>query len=554
MIEQKRKPIGILLTVILISALLTVCLELGLSYLRPDTPGSLTKHLIHFAIMFVLLGGAVLLCLFCPPFKKLWAWIDKNILTKETRPIAIDIIYAVLAGLMLLHHFYVILYYPTIPAGATKFAPFWIVLAALTVFLGKSWREISFRLAAVFLIFTFERIYLRDLVVTGDNSVYFFSGIYAFFICMNVFSVLRPSVRIHFLKALCAVWTLAALALSLLGLYTAWTGIQIHNLAGTTTHVEKGRLWIFAYPTITSSFMSCGCFMAFISFALSKHKPIKILYLFVCLITMVANSLTDTRASFISLACMAAGTLCIGIWTIYRNNKSSKPSGKRTALIIAALVLCFSACFFGTISIQQYLGTRFIEIRDNGGIVVQSAYAEDSVDSETPESAEELPTFEQRNVWFSDEESHNRTLSNRLILWQRSLHFLHRPQILLYGVTIDGYAAYLIGRQDHAHNILLQTALEGGIPALSLFLALIIYGIFHAFRLWNRTGIPFWQRLLPLPMFTILLWEMVECVSHFSFGHPPMTLLWFFTGCTITVRKSLGKATKSPEIPAESAE
>ena len=96
MSEQKKKPIGILLTVILISALLTVCLELGLGYLRPDVTGSIPKHLIHFAIMFLLLGGTTLLCLFCPPFKKLWAWLNKNIMTQETRPIAIDIIYAII--------------------------------------------------------------------------------------------------------------------------------------------------------------------------------------------------------------------------------------------------------------------------------------------------------------------------------------------------------------------------------------------------------------------------------------------------------------------------
>ena len=163
MIERRKNPAGILLTIILISALLTVCLELGLNYLRPGTSGSIPKHLIHFTIMFTLLGGATLLCLFCPPFKKLWAWLDQHVMTAETRPITIDITYAVLAGLMLLHHFYVILYYPAVPSGATKFAPFWIVLAALTVILGKSWRETSFRIAAAFLILNFERLYIEKL-------------------------------------------------------------------------------------------------------------------------------------------------------------------------------------------------------------------------------------------------------------------------------------------------------------------------------------------------------------------------------------------------------
>ncbi len=561
--EQKRKPIGILLTIILIAALLTICLELGFSYLRPDSPGSIPKHLIHFAVMFLLLGSAVLLCLFCPPFKKLWAWIDKHILDKETRPIAIDIIYAVIAGLMLLHHFYVLLYYPTIPAGATKLAPVWILFAAITILLSKSWKNISFHLAAISLLFTFERLFAKNPAIAGEPIVYFSSAIYSLFICMNVFSILRPSVHKPFLKTLCALWALVTFSLSSAGLYTAWTGILIPNIVGTTTYVEKGRLWIFAYPTITAAFTSCGGIMALIGFAVSKHKSIKFLYILVCIIAMVANSLTDTRASFISLASMAAGTLCMGLWTLYRN-RDVKYSWRRTLAVIFSLMLCFSVCFFATIYVQQYLGARFIEIRDNGGAIIQSAYAEESSNptaSDNPESSAEdplsnPPTFEQRNIWFSEEESHNKTLSNRLILWQRSIYFIEQWPTFLCGVSIDGRAAYLIGRQDHAHNMILQTTLEGGIPALFLYLALVFYGMFHAFRLWNRRGIPFWQRVLPLPVFTIFLWEMVECLTHFSFGHPPMTLFWFFLGATITVSKSLGKAPKTaeqPAIPAESA-
>ena len=231
-------------------------------------------------------------------------------------------------------------------------------------------------------------------------------------------------------------------------------------------------------------------------------------------------------------------------------------------MIVTALMLCCCACAYGIITGQQYLGTRFIEIRNNGGAIIPSAYAEGESDIESPDATKlaaptatpEPPVFEQRNIWFSEDESHNKTFSNRLILWQRSLYFLSMPQNLLYGVTIDGRAAYLIGRSDHAHNILLQTALEGGIPALLLYLSLVFYGAFHAFRLWNRRGVPFWQRILPLPVFAVFLWEMAECLTHFSFGHPPMTLFWFFLGATITVSKSLGKAPKSPEIPAESAE
>ena len=37
----------------------------------------------------------------------------------------------------------------------------------------------------------------------------------------------------------------------------------------------------------------------------------------------------------------------------------------------------------------------------------------------------------------------------------------------------------------------------------------------------------------------MLLLDTAECLSHFAFGHPPMTLLYFFMGCTVAVSLSL---------------
>ena len=502
--------------------------------------------------MFALLGGAVLLCLFCPPFKKLWAWIDEHILSQETRPIAIDIIYAVIAGLMLLHHFYVLLYYPTIPAGASKLAPIWIVLAALTVLLGKSWREVGFRIVAIFLIYTFERLYAKNLTLTGNDTVYFFSAIYAFFICLGVFSALRPSVRKPFLQVLCAIWTLIILVLSIAGLFTSWTGILIKNLAEATIHIREGRLELFSTATITAGVLSSGSIMALIGFAISKHKSVKTIFLLSALIIMIANSLTDCRSSFIMLAFFLAGMLSIGIWTIYRNKEAAAfPKGK-TLLVIIALLLCFGICFYSAVEGQRYLGIRFIEIRDNGGLLPAADAEGLSTEAITTPPP---PVFEQRDIWITNETDINHSLTGRYQIWQNGIQYIqNHPDTLISGLSIDGSVAPIVGRPDHCHNILFQTLLEGGVLSLFLYLILVFYSVFHAFRLWNRRGIPFWQRVLPLPVFSILLWEMAECLTHFSYGHPPMTLFWLFLGATITVSKSLGKAPKSPEIPAESAE
>ncbi len=555
--EQKRKPVGILLTVILIAALLTVCLELGLGYLRPDTPGSIPKHLIHFGIMFALLGGAVLLCLFCPPFKKLWAWIDEHILSQETRPIAIDIIYAVIAGLMLLHHFYVILYYPTLPTGATKFAPIWIFFAIITVLLGKAWKNQGFYLVAIFFVYTFERFYIKSPSVTGKVTVYFINSIYAFFICFGVLSALRSSIRRSFLQILCSLWAIATLVLSITGLYTAWTGIEVKNLVNSAILVDDGRLSIFSIATITASYLGCGAIMTLIGFSVSKSKIAKFLFLLVCLVTMTANSLTDTRASYLIIALMIASTLCIGLFTIYQSKKTTFSWKKATCLIVT-LILCFGICLYGAIEGQRYLGTRFIMIRNNGSTLISNAKAEDIlIDDQELTDTPTLPIFEQRDIGFSENTDINETFSNRLIIWNRIYNYLREhPKTLAFGLSVDGSIGTANWRNDHSHNLILQLILEGGIPALSLFIVLICYGLFHSLRIWKHANTLFWQRVLPIPVFSILLWEMVECLTHFSFDHPPMTLFWFFLGATITVSKSLGKASKTaehPAIPAESA-
>ena len=47
------------------------------------------------------------------------------------------------------------------------------------------------------------------------------------------------------------------------------------------------------------------------------------------------------------------------------------------------------------------------------------------------------------------------------------------------------------------------------------------------------------QRILPLPVLAILFQEMAECLTHFSFGHPPITVFYFLMGCTVAVSRKI---------------
>ncbi len=542
----KSRAGGILLAV-LFAALLTVCLELGLGYIRPESIRTIPKHLIHFLILFVLVLGAGLLFACCPPFQKARAWLDRRLLNGETRKPVGEIIYAAAAGGMLLHHFYVLLYYPVLTAGAVRLAPLWVVMAAVTILMGKTWRDRGFLLAALWFIFTFERLFLKNLALTGNDTVYFFTAAYAFFFAYGVFFVLRPSLRAPFLRVLCALWSLGTAALCAVGLYTAWTGLPVQNAAGGANIILLGRLMIFGNPNpnITACILACGTAVALLGFSLEKNRLVKALYLAAAFVSVVTVSLTDSRSTYMMIAFLLAGMVCLGIRQ--RAEGRLRIDGKGQKILAAsALLLCFAVCFFLAVKGQQQLSGAFMKVRDRGGLLPM-ARAEETA-AESP-----LPSFDQRDAWVTEDQDLDTVLTGRYEIWRNVFHYLREhPETLLTGLSVDGSAAAAGGREEHVHNILLQTLLEGGIPGLLLFLAILVYFLRHAWTLWGKRNLPFWQRVLPLPVLAILLQEMAECLTHFSFGHPPVTVFWFFMGCTVAVSKSVRKNEERPSGEKES--
>ncbi len=563
---SKKKLLHSLLLSPVFGALLTLCLELGFSFLRKDTPGSLLRHLAFFAACTGIMAGATLLCAFTKPIRKLWDWLDQNLLTQETRKPVIDIIYAALALPMLLHHFYVMLYYPKVPAGASKLAPVWIVLAVLTVLLGKTWKHKGFLFISFFLIYTFENLYLNKLIISGQAPVYFSSALYSLFLAYGVFFVIRPKYRRIFLQAFCALWSLGALALCGAGLYTSWTGINVKNLVETQTSVYAGRLTLFANTNISAVGAASGAVIALIGFAVSKHWPVKVIYLVPCLVSLVTTSLTDARSSMYMLSCMLAGTVALGVWGILAKCTAKLTSKVRIPLLIVSIPACFALCFIMAHTYQPKLPKAFTEVRNRGGIVIPSAIAEEASVS-TPEPAPGLtpeptpvptptpppPVFQQREnrtIDLSDETAFNSSMTGRVNIWKSAQKYLEEhPETLRLGLTVDGSAPNAVNRDDHFHNILIQTLMEGGIPGLALFLALLSYFLFHTIRLWAHWDLPLWQRILPMPVLSLLLMEMAECLTHFAFGHPPMTLMYFFMGCTVATSLSLKKKSADDTAP-----
>lgn len=544
MVPWTRKQLAKnLLLAVLIGALLTVCLQLGLNYIRPNAEGSVAKHLIIFAVMVVVMIAVVLLCGYTKPIRKLWNNINKHILDPETRKPILDILYAILAVAMLLHHFYVILYYPTIPAGATKLAPIWMVLAVLTVLMGRTWRGKGFLITSLMLIYAFERCYLKNLTISGETGVYFFSAIYSMFFAAGMFAAVKPDYRKTILQVLCALWSIGILAICGAGLHTAWTGKTVENLAGASTEVTAGRLMLFSNTNISAAITSCGVIMSLFGLICSKHISVKCLYLLVCLVSLITTALTDARSSLLMLSFMLAGIVVLGIWSFWNKTAEKKGYKKRGPLLVVSLIICFVLCFIISQSGQRILAKGFIEIRNRGGILTSTAKAEDNNDIIDHTQNYSLPDFSQRNTWLPDFSGDNEldvSLAGRDLIWKGISKYIKKyPITLILGLSADGSAAASVHRNDHVHNILLQHLLEGGIPGLLLYLIMLVYFLFHACRLWKRWYLPLWQRILPLPVLSILLLEMAECLSHFSFGHPPMTIFWFFLGCTVAISKTI---------------
>ncbi len=561
-LQNGKSRAGRAMYALLWAALLTICLELGLSYLRPGAVSTVPRHLIHFLIMLLLCVGGGLLFAYCPPLRRAREWLELHLLNPETRKPACEIVYGAAAGAMLLHHFYVIACYPDVTAGAVRLAPVWVVMAVLTILMGKTRGDRGFLIAAVLFIYTFERLFLKHLSLTGRDTVYFFTAAYAFFFAYGVFFVLRPALRGPFLRALCALWSLGTAVLCGVGIYTAWTGLPVRNLAGGENIILLGRLMIFGNPNpnITACILACGTAMTLLGFTLEKNWAVRALYLLICFASLVTVSLTDSRSAYMMIAFLLAGTVCLGIRQAAGGRLRTEGNKGKAVLSAAALLLCFALCFLLSVKGQQQLSGAFMKIRDRG--VLPTALAENIAapaprpDDPVPVPTESpLPSFDQRDAWISEDQDIDFVLTGRYEIWKNAFRYIQQhPKTLLMGLSVDGTAAQAGEREEHVHNVLLQTLLEGGLPALLLFLALLISFLPHAWTLWKTEELPLWQRMLPLPVLAILLQEMAECLAHFSFGHPPVTVFWFFMGCTVAVSKTLReKKNAAPGREPESA-
>ena len=551
-----RKQMKSLIGAVPVCMLITICLEIGLAFLHRG--GSVGKHAVHFAVLLLAAWAVILADARMPGVRRIRERIDQKLLSAETRKPWVDIVYAALAIIMLLHHFYVLLYYPKIPAGASKFAPIWIPFALITVLMGKLWRNKGFWIGIAFAAYMFERTCLKDPDLSGGTMAYMVSMIYALVICYGFMDVIRPGYRRGVLRVLCALWTLAALAFCCAGLYFVWTGEIIQNLGEGKTGLNMAwvngvlekRLGIFSNSNITGGIAASSAMFTLIGFAVVRNYASKVLYIVACFLMMVTNALAVTRSCFVMFSFSIAVMITLAIWGLIKKHLKVQRWGNFPLAI--GLIVCLLGSIWGTYTLQQKLGEKFMELRDHGGIIVASAQAEEASSSKPlPQIAEREIISENLNIseLFANginEEMLSKITNGRYFIWKTSYDYANEhPKIIITGMSADGSVKAAIGREDHCHNILVQTAMEGGIVGLALYLGVLGYFFFHAYRLWKRWELPLWQRALPVPVLAILVMEMAECLTHFGTGHVPMTVMYFFMGCTVAVSRGLRRPADS---------
>lgn len=463
-------------------------------------------------------------------------FIDSRIINPSTRYRGLSIFYIVLACVALLHHVYATVYFERYAVSPPVFWIPWLIFIILGVFLGKMWRDKVFWILLALYLMKYLRLAIPEPETANAYRYIYRMCLYSFFGCYSIGRVLSDKDRKVFLIAFCAVWTLSAVVLFSLGLYTCWTGIEIPNLSSSAVRIEYNRLYPIYYPVDAGVLASVSIAVALIGISLTKKKIIIALYILGILILLLGGAMTVTRMNYIInalLVCTFAVILLQERRKTYPRKQRRSRAGRyvMTGITVMAFIIVAIALTFA----QTYIVPGFNALRQKGLIPVAMAENGDSSVSETD-------TVQVRPFEFN--KGMDEFLNGRIGIWYSVLIAAERdPSLFLYGASIDNPLPAVdrvreelkLPKVYHAHNTLVQTFLENGLPGFLLYLAFFLIFVWHAIYLLWKKDLPVWQRLLPLPTAACWIGDMMDCTAYVNFGKPSTSILFVFTGLTIAV-------------------
>ena len=121
--------------------------------------------------------------------------LTRRVIDPDTRDRRITIAYMVFAIAMLLHHVYVTVYFPFPENGAIPFRYLWVILAGVSILLGRMWKDKCFWILTALLLMKFLRIAIPMPELIRETQSVYELCIYAFFICYGAGRVLNRKDR-----------------------------------------------------------------------------------------------------------------------------------------------------------------------------------------------------------------------------------------------------------------------------------------------------------------------------------------------------------------------
>lgn len=458
-------------------------------------------------------------------------------------------LYAGVMFILLCSYFYTTLVYHeghTDPTPGPSNLPLWIIRSVSVVFalsLGKLWKDKGFLLLTGFLCWVFIRVYIEYshnifATVVCDTLL---TGLWVFIACYGMGRILDGEQLRQYLSVCAAVWTIGAVSYSSVGIYSAWTEVPVYNLNhGAIWGIVFGGRLILVYITTASGFvLSLSILTALCAMISSRHAATKILYGIATLPMILAISLTDTRASHISLGAgiaIFAGIIVMDRITKRRIQHPEFQGKKIPIWIWTTEMLMMLAVFAGVVFGLMKIIDLFNTVKTRGSILIAQAYAEASGSGKTMIV----------NRGFTGDD----VLNGRWEIWQGAVKYiLQNPKILIFGNSsfdsMSGVNSTLISPFHHLHSIILMTILENGLIGLAIHGAFIIYALRCSFRLIKTPDVPIWIKILPAIPFSLLIGDLAESLTWLRSGdYPMLSFMYVILGiiCAYGNKRAMEKA------------
>jgi hypothetical protein len=168
----------------------------------------------------------------------------------------------------------------------------------------------------------------------------------------------------------------------------------------------------------------------------------------------------------------------------------------------------------------------------------------------------------ERNISFYDQK--DQSITWRETVWREGFNLLkNKPRHLLVGVGMDSikghwreWGLFDQGRipVGHMHSTPLQLAVERGIPALVLWIALIIVYAWMLWRLLRNRKIDEWiERGILLGALGGLIGFIASGMVHYNFGDSEVVMIFYFIlGLSLVVEREAKKTNSTIAANAES--